>query len=407
MIKIAKKLAYLKNTRYRKISIALVIYMIVLYILESTGVLTLAGSDMANYIVLPVVWGMPAVLIYYFLPRVHTAGKLKYKSEVYIWAFNFGVGYMVCNIVGGVLQGFGKSPYSHSLSGMLSNLYMIGTVLIGKECIRAYIVQSYEKEKKLLLPFCILMTLINVRFSTFTSSMENIKDATQFIAQNLIPEFGTNILTAYLVLYGGPLASIIYRGVLEGFNWFSPILPDINWLAKGVIGILVPSFATLYLTNAYKIKLKKVKVCREKKENLVVNYIVIALSVSMIWFVVGVFPMYPSVIATGSMKPVIDPGDIVVVKKIVDEKQFDLLREGDIIQYERDGLLIVHRVKEIVKENNTVSYRTKGDNNTVEDGQLVGLNQVRGTVQYIIPKLGWPSLILKRTDPDIKEQVEF
>ena len=42
--------------------------------------------------------------------------------------------------------------------------------------------------------------------------------------------------------------------------------------------------------------------------------------VLIIWFAVGLFPIYPSVIITGSMEPLIKPGDIVLLKKTDGER---------------------------------------------------------------------------------------
>ena len=41
----------------------------------------------------------------------------------------------------------------------------------------------------------------------------------------------------------------------------------------------------------------------------------LSCSVAIIWFAVGLFPLYPSVILTGSMEPDIMPGDVVLVAK--------------------------------------------------------------------------------------------
>ena len=62
------------------------------------------------------------------------------------------------------------------------------------------------------------------------------------------------------------------------------------------------------------------------------------------------FPVYPSVIATGSMEPMIKPGDVILVDKATSIEEIYSLREGDVIQFSRDAILISHRIIEIVEE---------------------------------------------------------
>ena len=82
-------------------------------------------------------------------------------------------------------------------------------------------------------------------------------------------------------------------------------------------------------------------------------------------------------IATGSMSPTINVGDVVIVK-IGKE-----IRKNDIIVYNEENNFITHRVIEI--ENNTL--KTKGDANNSEDKPIT-IDNVLGKVEKIIPKLG-------------------
>jgi hypothetical protein len=71
--------------------------------------------------------------------------------------------------------------------------------------------------------------------------------------------------------------------------------------------------------------------------------------------------------ATGSMKPTFDENanGIRIVPKTADE-----INVGDIITFEQDGNLIVHRVIEKGNDSKGVYFITKGDNNTVNDGKI-------------------------------------
>jgi len=130
------------------------------------------------------------------------------------------------------------------------------------------------------------------------------------------------------------------------------------------------------------------------------------ISIAIIWFSVGVFPIYPSVIATGSMRPMTKPGDVILARKVTDVNN---LHTGDVIQFKRDGVSISHRIIEIVedREKGVPVFRTKGDNNSAPDVDLVKPEQVKGKIINVIPNAGWPSLLIRSSREIPLEEIEF
>ena len=89
-------------------------------------------------------------------------------------------------------------------------------------------------------------------------------------------------------------------------------------------------------------------------------------------------------VATGSMSPTIEIGDVVIVKLT---KQ---VNENDIIVYQEGNDFITHRL--IEKNGNELV--AKGDANNSED-KPIQLSMVLGQVVQIIPKIGiWRKVIL-------------
>ena len=124
------------------------------------------------------------------------------------------------------------------------------------------------------------------------------------------------------------------------------------------------------------------------------------ISVLIIWFAVGVFPIFPTVILTGSMEPSLYPGDIAIMRKVKPEN----IKDGDVIQYFRRNIFIIHRVIDIDEDG---EFQTKGDNNSAPDSELIGVGQVRGKMIGTVPKLGMLRLILTRRSQPTDEPVEF
>lgn len=96
------------------------------------------------------------------------------------------------------------------------------------------------------------------------------------------------------------------------------------------------------------------------------------------------FGWKPFIVLSGSMESEIYVGDVVVVKEI-DTKD---LKQGDIIAFKSDDIVVTHRIKEIIEENGQSKYITKGDNNNTEDQGYVLPEQVEGLYQFRISRLG-------------------
>ena len=103
------------------------------------------------------------------------------------------------------------------------------------------------------------------------------------------------------------------------------------------------------------------------------------------------------VVMSGRMLPTIQVKDIVVTKKVPEEK----LEVGDIITFispdtRFGGISVTHRIIEKYYDESigSYSYRTQGDNNNVADSVLVPNKNILGKVILKVPKLGYLQDIL-------------
>jgi len=97
-------------------------------------------------------------------------------------------------------------------------------------------------------------------------------------------------------------------------------------------------------------------------------------------------------VLTGSMRPGINPGDVVVTRGI-DAQQAASLNIGDVITflpYPDDPTLVTHRIIGKAVGASGTAFITQGDNNnSVDPWGPVHDFQVRGDVMYVVPKVGW------------------
>ena len=120
--------------------------------------------------------------------------------------------------------------------------------------------------------------------------------------------------------------------------------------------------------------------------------ILLILVISGIWFgattvIKNDTPFF--VVSSGSMKPILEVGDIIVVSGI---NQYEELKVDDIIVFTLptdSKRVIVHRINSIDKDGERgIEIKTKGDNNPNVDGWTVLEKNYIGTVITSIPSVG-------------------
>lgn len=79
----------------------------------------------------------------------------------------------------------------------------------------------------------------------------------------------------------------------------------------------------------------------------------------------------------GSMAPTLVPGDVIVYRRRVPQFERD-----DLVLFEHNGGLVVHRVAGIQRDG---ALRTRGDANERVDSQPVHPDDVRGCVVFVLP----------------------
>ncbi len=109
---------------------------------------------------------------------------------------------------------------------------------------------------------------------------------------------------------------------------------------------------------------------------------------------------YPLTIVEGdSMYPYLQNGDLVFYK-VIDTSN---IPNGTIIAFKQEQTsnnllppVVIHRVVgKAIQPDGTVYYKTKGDNNKIQDTALVKPENILGSEALIIPKLGYLFLFLR------------
>ena len=316
----------------------------------------------------------------------------KYKKPLLQFVVITALIYTVIYIISGLFLKYGKNPYSSGIVALLLNLYSTMLVILCREYIRFKIINNvFKKDRKII---CILVVITFVMQDIPIVSLVNdfnVYSLFKNLFSVVIPSVSINSLLTYIELYTDYWAGFIYELIMNLVLWIPPILPKAPWIFSAIMDTIFPLLLLIYcmnyITSRERVYFKSVKMVGLKQ--------LIPISaglVLIIWFAIGIFPIKPIGIASGSMYPEFSIGDALIIKKC-SANDVDV---GDIIEYKNDGNSIVHRIIEKHRKNGKIVFITKGDNNELPDKDPVDEDQVQGKVIGKIPYIAWPMLIVKK-----------
>ena len=153
------------------------------------------------------------------------------------------------------------------------------------------------------------------------------------------------------------------------------LLPFLQFFAK----VLIVEISVKALGQ----EMKTVKTIWNAITTILVGIIVI---LAMLLWGVRLLGYHVLIVQSGSMEPSYHVGALVYVKPTDPET----LQVGDVITFEMsDGIRGTHRIIEVLHENGSIAFRTKGDANEVADTAAVTPDDIIGKVRYTIPELGF------------------
>lgn len=100
-------------------------------------------------------------------------------------------------------------------------------------------------------------------------------------------------------------------------------------------------------------------------------------------FTIFEYQLYVDV--TNSMVPDLQANDIIIVKKCDRES----IKVGDIVTFREGSTTVTHRIIEVINDDDQKKYKTKGDNNNIEDNRLITYEEIEGKYFSKIPYLGF------------------
>ena len=352
-----------------------------------------SGSLVSKYTSLcnPLFWLFMAILSY-LVARDEPSQKMRNKYDITQSIVIIVIIYCMIYFSLGLVFGYERSPYSHEVVAILKNLWTFISVIVFQEFTRYQLVKLSPKKIGYYALITALFIIAEIDFWNFSSNFSNNVEFFKYMSQTIVPLIVTNCLFTYLSIMSANLPATIYRCLLMLMTILLPIFPALNWLIKAMMEIVLVIIASLYV-NYVDIKSSRIMTRRQVKKESVVSYIpFVIVLVVLVCFISGTFKYQPIAVLSNSMLPTFARGDAVIMKKI-DKKKIKKLKKGTILYYSKEGRLIVHRIVSVKHtDDGKVEVTTKGDNNNANDPWVITEDDMIGTVSFMIPYIGYPSV---------------
>ena len=385
-----------------KIVTILIILLIFIYTLLGQTQFYKLGNTY-TYIINPLFWIVLCLAIKVIWLPTYNVKKL--KKEIIEYVLITVLVYVILYLLSGLFVDYGKNPYKTTFKGLLLNIITMGGVIAAREYVRYRLIHNvYQKDKKLIEVLIVLVfSLVEINILEFAFAKINAYFIFKQVFYKVVPVLIKNILFTYITYKTDYTATIVYDIGIKLMLWISPILPKTPWVMDAITDSVFPIILLLYIRYTVN---KKSRFTMEREigerynpTGLIPLSIILVL---LIWFALGLFPIRPVGVATGSMNPNLKIGDVAIIKKCTPN---DVV-VGDIIEYQMDGYTVIHRVVNIYQKNGEFFFITKGDFNKNEDKLPVSEDQLIGKTIFKIKYLALPAIWVHNLSSQTVVEVE-
>ena len=318
----------------------------------------------------------------------------RYKKDVLLNIIIFLLMYYFITYFLGLFSGFVKSSYSLSFINIIKNTFPVIALILISELMRYVLFNKTKRNLPCLIIGCLLFVMVDVNTMVHIYDVKTALGITKIICLVVFPSITKNIFLTYLTMKVGYKNGIIYRLITEISTYLFPIFPDFGEYINVLLKTVLPIAIMARLNNMFNYySVRKIKDSRYNNRKLVLYSVITFSLLTIVLLTSGLFTYQALTIGSGSMSPAIEKGDVIILKGMKNEEARKI-KKGDVLVYNHDNKIIVHRV--IKKSNNgkTISFKTKGDYNNTKDSWTVKQEDVIGIVKFRIRWIGIPTVAL-------------
>lgn len=307
----------------------------------------------------------------------------KVKFIMLIFAVIYVVGYYIL----GLYFEYYKNPISLTLNTIASYILPLLTIVILSEILRKLFISKEDKISNILIT--IIMVILEVALYSQVYDIKQLDDFLTILGLIIFSSISCNLLYDYICIKFGAKPIIIYRIITVLFIYILPIIPNVPNFFRATLRIIYPYI--MYVIFEYMYGQEQIVVSKNNKKVRIVNSIIVLVVTIILTMLVSCkFSIGILAIGSGSMSSTINKGDAVVFTKYKNQE----IKIGDIVLFQKNEKILVHRVIETEINNNEEIYYTKGDNNNTQDEGFITSSDIIGIYKFKIKYIGHPTLWL-------------
>ena len=345
-----------------------------------------SGRIIAALLLLPAAVIIPLFIKKRNIPSIN-------KKQVLMIVIVCALVYVMIYYLTGLKFGFYKNPYRITVENFFRFFLPIAVIIVSTEIIRWVMMAQKSKAAHALcyLSFVIAEMLVCSNLPAVTS-FNRFMD---LIAGAFFQALFSNLLYNYLSKRYGMYPNIAFRAIITLHSYFFPVTSQISNSLVYLFDLFLPIVVFLFIDSLFE-KKKRYALRRTSRIlrvlSVILTAVVIIIMIGTVMLVSNQFQYGALVIATESMTGELNKGDVVIFESYDGQT----IQEGQVIVFENNNSMIVHRVVDIKIINGIARYYTKGDANEHNDAGYITNADIVGFANYKIPALGYPSLWLRK-----------
>ena len=315
------------------------------------------------------------------------------KNQVLLIVIAAASLYVMAYYLTGLKFGFFQNPYRFTIgTNFFKFLLPIAVIIVATEVIRYVMMAQNDRPTSVM---CYLSCVVaEMLICSNLPSVTSFNRFVDLVAGAFFPALIANFFYNYLVKRYGIYPSIAFRAIITLHAYIFPVSSGISDSITNLFALFLPivlyAFIDALFEKKRKYALKKTsRVLRVMSFGLTV--VVVTIMIGTVMLVSNQFKYGALVIATESMTGEINKGDIIIFESYEDQP----IKEGQVVVFEDNRTMIVHRIVDIEIINGITRYYTKGDANEDMDSGYITDGDIVGLTNYKLPSLGYPVLWMR------------
>lgn len=288
----------------------------------------------------------------------------------------------------GIAFGFYHALIRFSVPTFFSYILPIAAMIVASEIVRSVLLAQNNRLAS-ALSYLICFTA-EVLVTAGIRSAGTLNQFMDVLGYSVLPAVTAGVLYHYLSARYGKYPNISYRLITTLFPYIIPYTSQLNSAIYAFARLAIPLLIYAFIELLYGKKQRNAKARRKRIAFFIPTALSAAFMLSFILLISGQSKYGLIVIATESMTGDINKGDAVIYENYEDQT----IEVGQVIIFEKNKTITVHRVVDLEIIDGVARYYTKGDANKDADAGYVTDAEIVGVTNFKIPYIGMPTLWL-------------